>query len=233
MFAITSNINFPCDLHGESLQLIAIILGSFRRFFTSYVHKHKQGKAEGLEPCLKAMDLLNSALGLHEDMRSGAKPVPLPHKDGASGAGGRGGRNSDAAGARDRRDGGVGGGGVGGQGRGVGPPSGSGGHRESEDLRDFLSTGGKGGGGGAGSHPPPGGDGDAAGASSAASLRLYQLPAVREACGGFDPARCIGEGGFGKVRVFLFLFVCRLGLGDLFGSGSEIVHGGWEGFESR
>lgn len=168
-------------------------------------HAHRlhttQGKAEGLEPCLKAMDLLNSALGLHEDMRSGTKPVPL---------GGGGGGAGQASGASSSAGGGSGGGGGGGGGRdrrgtgdSGGPPRAGGEHRGSEELRDFLSTGGNGGGGGGrggdGAAPPPGGQ-QQDGSSSAASLRLYQLPAVREACGGFDQKRCIGEGGFGKVR---------------------------------
>ncbi|CAM9856407.1 unnamed protein product [Ectocarpus sp. 4 AP-2014] len=157
-----------------------------------------QGKAEGLEPCLKAMDLLNSALGLHEDMRSGTKPVPL----GGGGAGQATGASSSAGGGG--RGGGGGGGGRDRRGTGDsgGPPRAGGEHRSSEELRDFLSTDGNGGGGegrgGGGAPPPPGGQ-QQDGSSSAASLRLYQLPAVREACGGFDQKRCIGEGGFGKV----------------------------------
>lgn len=171
------------------------------------LHSKTKGKAEGLEPCFKAMDLLNSALELHEDMRSGTKPVPL---GGGAGQGGGGGGASSSGGGggggvfsgdeRDRHrtgDSGVG-----------GPPRAGGEHRGSEDLRDFLSTdeaagaAGAGGGGGGGGAAPSGGAQD--GSSSAASLRLYQLPAVREACGGFDPKRCIGEGGFGKV-----IFFCR------------------------
>lgn len=140
------------------------------------------------------MDLLNSALGLHEDMRSGTKPVPLK---GGGGQGGQGGRTNGAgAGSGGGSGSGRGRRGGGGDSGGAGPPRAGGEHRGSEDLKDFLSTeGGGAGGGGA----PPSADGDG-GASSAASLRLYQLPAVREACGGFDPKRCIGEGGFGKVR---------------------------------
>lgn len=139
-----------------------------------------------LEPCLKAMDLLNSALGLHEDMRNGTKPVPLQ--------GGAGAQGMASAGGRDGRPGGGGG----------GPPRLGGEHRGFEELRDFLAPG------DAGVPPPDGataggvrgavGMGSGSGSSSAASLRLYKLPAVREACGGFDPKRCIGEGGFGKVR---------------------------------
>lgn len=149
------------------------------------------------------MDLLNSALGLHEDMRSGTKPVPLgsgPRQGGGSGGSGSGAGTSSgtgsggyAAGERDRRGTGDSAGG--------GPPRAGGEHRGSEDLRDFLSTDGggtAGGAAGAGAGVPPSAGQD--GSSSAASLRLYQLPAVREACGGFDPKRCIGEGGFGKVR---------------------------------
>lgn len=164
----------------------------------------QKGKAEGLEPCFKAMDLLNSALELHEDMRSGTKPVPLGGEAGRGGAGGAssgggGGGGGGFSGAeRDRRETGDSDGG--------GPPRAGGEHRGSEDLRDFLSTEGGGAGavgagaGAAGGGAP--GSGAQDGSSSAASLRLYQLPAVREACGGFDPKRCIGEGGFGKVISF-------------------------------
>lgn len=145
---------------------------------------HDQGKAESLEPCLKAMDLLNSALGLHEDMRNGSKPVPL--KGGS--VSGRDGRTGD-----DSTD----------------PPRAGGEQKKSEVLRDFLAPS-------EGEPPSTGAEGSLSGVrdskagpglgpstcSSAASLRLYQLPAVREACGGFDPKRCIGEGGFGKVRMW-------------------------------
>lgn len=149
--------------------------------------QHLQGKAEQLEPCLKAMDLLNSALGLHEDMRSGTKPVPLGMGSGGGGA-------TAGGGASSRRSSG-------------GPPRAGGEQRgPAENLRDFLSTGiGSGGGGsgsggrGVGGSPLSGREGDG-GAGAGASLRLYKLPAVQEACGGFDPKRCIGEGGFGKVR---------------------------------
>ncbi|CAN0098269.1 unnamed protein product, partial [Laminaria digitata] len=173
-----------------------------------------QGKAEGLEPCLKAMDLLNSALGLHEDMRSGTKPVPL--KPGSGRVGGASGATASASAASSSSPSSGGGGGGhgrhdGGGGGGGDPPRAGGGGRESIDLQEFLSAAGGGGGSsggaleegegggeldGGGKGPPVGGGG----ASSGASLRLYQLPAVREACGGFDPKRCIGEGGFGKVR---------------------------------
>lgn len=128
------------------------------------------------------MDLLNSALGLHEDMRSGTKPVPLK---GGGGSQGRRNGGSSGGGSGDQLDGG---------GSGL-PRAGGGENRSSEDLRDFLAPG--------EGVPPGGNDGGGAGggggASSAASLRLYQLPTVKEACGGFDPKRCIGEGGFGKV----------------------------------
>lgn len=134
------------------------------------------------------MDLLNSALGLHEDMRNGTRPVPLN-------GGGQGGSDEGGAGGtagRISRQGSV----------RKGPPKAGGGIRSSGDLREFLSPG-------EAEPPSTGSEGGASGAreddsasgtgSAAASLRLYQLPAVREACGGFDPKRCIGEGGFGKV----------------------------------
>ena len=156
-----------------------------QKTLTKQEHVCLQGKPERLDPCLKAMDLLNSALSLHEDMRSGIKPVPLP----GSGKGGGGGGN-------DRK-----------YSSGSGPPrAGGGDRRNSDDLRDFLSPGEEGREGSGEAGPPGGtdegrgGGGQGGGASSAASLRLYQLPAVQEACGGFDPKRCIGEGGFGKVN---------------------------------
>lgn len=130
------------------------------------------------------MDLLNSALGLHEDMRSGTKPVPL--KGGGDNQRRRNG-GSSGGGSGDQMDGGD---------SGL-PRAGGGENRSSEDLRDFLAP--------REGVPPGGNDGGGTGgggggeASSAASLRLYQLATVKEACGGFDPKRCIGEGGFGKV----------------------------------
>lgn len=146
-----------------------------------------------MEQCLKAMDLLNSALGLHEDMRNGTKPVPLEgveHGRRRPSDGSLGGRD-----AQHDHDSGS-----------AGPPMAGGEMRSAEDLREFLAPA-LGGGGGArpltiGDDGAKGGtrDSGSGAGSSAASLRLYQLPAVREACGGFDPERCIGEGGFGKVR---------------------------------
>lgn len=144
------------------------------------------------------MDLLNSALGLHEDMRNGTKTVPLkggagaayssaPNASGATVPGARGGGTRDS-----HRDGAT----------RAGPPRAGGEHRDSEDLREFLAPGEA---GPPAEVEPSGAEGEgragggSGGGSSAASLRLYQLPAVREACGGFDPKRCIGEGGFGKV----------------------------------
>lgn len=134
------------------------------------------------------MDLLNSALGLHEDMRNGTKPVPIKGGAGSRGIGGAGG-----SGHHSRQ----------GSGSGGGPPRAGGEDRNSEDLRDFLAPAEGGPPAGAGGvevvAEGVGNDQRASGGSSAASLRLYQLPAVKEACGGFDPKRCIGEGGFGKV----------------------------------
>ena len=128
-----------------------------------------------MEPCLKAMDLLNSALGLHEDMRSGTKPVPLTPSgrigaaaaSAASGASGSGASSSPSSGggSHGRHDGG-------------GPPRAGGEGRESVDLQEFLSVGG---GGGGGVFPKRGGKWRGAGRERPVGVGVLHLRRLRQA----------------------------------------------------
>ncbi|CAM9289384.1 unnamed protein product [Choristocarpus tenellus] len=132
-----------------------------------------EGKVDGLEPYLAAMDLLNSALSLNENMRTGLVPVPLNGGDVGRGQGG----NKSGMSFPPRAGGGGSGGGTGGTDRSApNTPLPRKKHVEQSQESAISKSG-----------------------SDSASLRLYQLPEVREACGGFDTHRCIGEGGFGKV----------------------------------
>ncbi|CAM9678096.1 unnamed protein product, partial [Discosporangium mesarthrocarpum] len=140
-----------------------------------------QGLVEGLEPYLTVMDLLNLALKLWEDMRTGVKPVPLQVSPSSKAGAGEG------AGAHSHWATGEGP-----EGRGFmrRPPRAGGGGARGKESAPSTPV------------PPRKTEKESSGGSvlpTPASLRLYKLPEVREACGGFEAKHCIGEGGFGKV----------------------------------